>query len=181
MHWRTTTTQWGWLTILIHWLTALTVFGLFGLGLWMVDLDLYDAWYHKAPELHKSVGSLLFILTLLRLLLRRYEGKPAALPSHQAWERKAAHATHALLYVLLIATMIFGYLISTADGRAIEVFGWFSIPATIHGIDKQEDIAGVIHLWLAISLISLVALHALGAVKHHIFDKDPTLKRMLGL
>ena len=180
MHWRTTADHWGWLSILIHWLTAVTVFSLFGLGLWMVELDYYDSWYRKGPDLHKSIGSLLFILTLLRLVLRRTEGKPDTLPTHKSWERRIAHLTHALLYVLLIAVMIFGYLISTADGRAIEVFGWFSIPATIHGIDKQEDIAGVIHLWLAVTLISLVTLHALAAIKHHVFDKDRTLKRMLG-
>ena len=181
MHWRSTQQGWGWLTILIHWLTALTVFSLFGLGLWMVNLDLYDAWYHKAPQLHKGIGILLFILTVLRLLWRRIEGRPVALANHTPLEQRLAHLAHALLYALLISVMVFGYLISTADGRAIEVFGLFSVPATIHGIDKQEDIAGVIHLWLAISLISLVVLHAMAAIKHHFFDKDRTLKRMLGL
>ena len=109
------------------------------------------------------------------------EGKPDPLPSHHGWERTIARTVHGLLYVLLISVMVFGYLISTADGRAIEVFGWFSVPATLHGIDKQEDIAGVIHLSLAITLISLVVLHALAAFKHHVIDKDRTLKRMLGL
>ena len=181
MHWRTTAAQWGWLTILIHWLTALVVFGLFGLGLWMVELDYYDSWYRKGPDLHKSIGSLLFIMTLLRLLLRRIEGKPAPLATQSSREHMLAQGAHRLLYLLLIAVMGFGYLISTADGRAIEVFGWFAVPATIHGIDKQEDIAGVIHLSLAIILISLVVLHALAAIKHHVLDKDRTLKRMLGL
>lgn len=180
MHWRTTSEQWGWLTILIHWLTVVTVFSLFGLGLWMVELDYYDPWYRKGPDLHKSIGILLFILTLLRLALRRIEGKPNPLPGHTNRERRLAHIAHGLLYGLLITLMVVGYLISTADGRAVEVFGWFAIPATLHGIDKQEDIAGVIHLWLAITLISLVALHALAAIKHHVFDKDRTLKRMLG-
>ena len=77
--------------------------------------------------------------------------------------------------------MITGYLISTADGRALEVFNWFSIPATISGIEHQEDIAGDIHEILAFSLIAIVVLHAAGAIKHHVIDKDNTLKRMLGL
>lgn len=180
MHWRSTQDHWGWLSILIHWLTALTVFSLFGLGLWVVELDYYDPWYRKGPDLHKSIGSLLFILTLLRLIWRRIEGRPNSLPSHSASEQRLARIAHRLLYALLISVMLFGYLISTADGRAIEVFGWFSIPATLHGLDKQEDIAGLIHLWLAVSLIGLVVLHALAAIKHHFFDKDRTLKRMLG-
>ena len=181
MRWRTTQDHWGGLSIVIHWLTVLTVFSLFGLGLWMVELDYYDSWYRKGPDLHKSIGISLFILTLLRLIWRRIEGKPAPLPSHTAREHAIAKHVHRLLYLLLITLMVFGYLISTADGRAIEVFGVFAVPATIHGIDKQEDIAGVIHLWLAVMLISLVALHALAAIKHHVFDKDLTLKRMFGL
>jgi len=181
MRWRTTQDHWGGLSIVIHWLTVLVVFSLFGLGLWMVELTYYDSWYRKGPDLHKSIGISLFTLTLLRLIWRRIEGKPASLPSHTAREQAIARLMHTLLYLLLITVMLFGYLISTADGRAIEVFGWFQIPATIHGIDKQEDIAGVIHLSLAIVLISLVVLHALAAIKHHVFDKDRTLKRMFGL
>ncbi|MDH5445324.1 MAG: cytochrome b [Gammaproteobacteria bacterium] len=180
MRWRTTPQQWGWLTILIHWMTALTVFGLFGLGLWMVELDYYSPWYRKGPDLHKSIGILLFTLTVARLELRRIEGRAEALASHSPREQKLAHLVHGLFYLLLIAVMMAGYFISTADGRAIEVFGLFSIPATLHGIDKQEDIAGLIHLWLAISLISLVVLHAGAAIKHHFFDRDRTLKRMFG-
>ncbi len=180
MRWRTTQNHWGGLSILIHWLTALTVFSMFGLGLWMVELNLYDSWYKKGPELHKSIGILLFVLTLLRLAWRRIEGKPAPLSSHTATEQVIARLMHNLLYILLIILMTVGYLISTADGRAIEVFNWFTVPATIHGIDKQEDIAGVIHLWLAVIFISLIMLHTLAAIKHHAFDKDRTLKRMFG-
>lgn len=178
--WRTTTSHWGWFSIGIHWLTVITVLSLFALGLWMVELNLYDAWYKKAPNLHKSIGILLLVLTLLRIVWRRIEGKPEPLSSHTAREQRIAKLMHILLYTLLISVMVFGYLISTADGRGIEVFGLLSIPATLHGLDKQEDIAGVIHLWLAVILISMVVLHALAAIKHHFIDKDQTLKRMLG-
>lgn len=181
MRWKTTPETWGGLTILIHWLTALTVFGMFGLGLWMADLNLYHPWYHKAPELHKSVGILLFLLTCARLLWRLVEGKPRPLASHSHKLQMLAQTVHALLYLLLFSVMVFGYLISTADGRAVDVFNWFSVPATLQGREQQEDIAGVVHLWLAVTLISLVVLHALAAIKHHVFDKDRTLRRMLGL
>lgn len=179
--WRTTRNHWGWLSITFHWLTVLVVFSQLTLGLWMVELSYYDSWYHKAPELHKSIGIVLLMLTLLRLAWRHIEGKPAPIPSHTITEQFIARFMHNLLYFVLIATMVFGYLISTADGRAIEVFGVFTLPAILHGIDKQEDITGVIHLWLAVALICLVVLHALAAIKHHVFDKDPTLKRMFGL
>jgi len=145
----------------------------------MVELTYYDSWYTKAPNIHKSVGILLFALTVVRIIWRHFNTKPDSIAGHTQMERKAAEIVHRLLYILLFLIMLSGYLISTADGRAISVFGWFDMPATLSGIDKQEDIAGTVHLVLAISLIALVILHVLGAVKHHLIDKDNTLKRML--
>jgi cytochrome b561 len=78
----------------------------------------------------------------------------------------------------MLALFISGYLISTADGRAIEVFGWFELPATLTLVN-QEDVAGVIHWGLAWTLMATVALHAVAAIKHHWLDKDKTLVRML--
>ncbi len=181
MKWHNSSSQWGWLAITIHWITAVTVFGMFALGVWMVDLTYYDGWYRKGPALHKSIGITLFLLTLLRLLWRLKNITPDALATHKTWERKAAGAVHILLYLLLFMVMISGYLISTADGRGIELFGLFEIPATLHGIEQQEDIAGLIHLILASTLIGTLLLHAGAALKHHFVDRDRTLKRMLGL
>jgi cytochrome b561 len=181
MAWRNSSQNWGWLSVIIHWLTALAVFGLFGLGLWMVELDYYSPWYRTAPNIHRSIGVLLMVLTLGRLVWRALNETPHDLPGHKVWERKAAHITHGLIYVLLFAIMFSGYLISTADGRGVSVFGWFEIPAVIHGLKNQEDIAGEIHLVLAVLLITLVVVHAAGAFKHHFIDRDRTLRRMLGL
>jgi len=178
--WVNSKNHWSVITITIHWISALTILGMFGLGLWMVELEYYDAWYRKAPELHKSIGVLLFILTVIRLLWRGFNRNPLPLDSHSRNERKVATALHHLLYMLLIAIMLSGYLISTADGRSVTVFNSFQIPATIHGIEHQEDVAGVVHLWLAISLISLTVIHASAAIKHHFIDHDRTLKRMFG-
>jgi len=179
--WRNTEKRWGWISIIIHWLSALTVISLFTLGLWMVDLTYYDDWYRTAPEIHKSTGICLLLLTVVYLVWRTRNGKPASLSTHSAIEIKAARLAHVLIYVLLLLIILSGYLISTADGREIVVFSVFEIPATIYGIDQQEDIAGVVHLVLAISLMAVVALHAAGALKHHFIDKDLTLKRMLGI
>jgi cytochrome b561 len=116
----------------------------------------------------------------VRLLWRLLDPPPAPLPSHAAWERRAAGIAHRLLYLLLFAVMFSGYLISTADGRPLEVFGLFSIPAAVSGIENQEDIAGWVHLLLASSLVGLALLHALAALKHNFLDRDRTLLRMLG-
>ena len=180
MQWKNNTSHFGLIAIALHWLVALTVFGLFGLGLWMTGLDYYHTWYKQGPWLHKSIGLLLFFVVILRLCWRAFTPPPAALPDHKPWEIKVAHLVHALLYLLLLAIMVSGYLISTADNRPIEVFGWFSVPASITAIPNQEDIAGLVHLVLASSLIGLAVLHAAAALKHHFIDRDRTLKRILG-
>lgn len=180
VNWRNSNTQWGWVAMGFHWITVITVIGLFSLGLWMVELTYYDPWYRQAPFIHKSIGVLLFIFTLLRLLWRYIDVKPDELHAHKQWEIRSARLSHILLYILLISVMLSGYFISTADGRAVELFNLFSIPATVYGIEEQEDIAGEIHLVLAIVLVSLSLIHALAAIKHHFFDNDRTLKRMTG-
>lgn len=179
MRLRSRADHWGVVMIAIHWISALAVFGLFALGLWMTELAYYERWYHAAPHLHRSVGVLLLLLTTLRLAWRLIDGRPRELPEHQEWERFIANLVHKSLYLLLFAVMISGYLISTADGRAVQVFDWFELPALLYGIDKQEDIAGVVHLILAWGLVGLALLHAVAALKHHFIDRDRTLKRIL--
>lgn len=146
----------------------------------MVDLTYYDEWYKTAPYIHKSIGMSLFLLSLARISWRSINITPDSLDTHSTFEKKAASFIHIMLYIVTFSVMISGYLISTADGRAVEVFNLFQIPAVLHGIEKQEDIAGVIHLALAILLISIASLHALAAIKHHLIEKDRTLYRMLG-
>lgn len=180
MHWQNTSTRYGLISILLHWLVALLVFALFGLGLWMVGLDYYSSWYKSAPDLHKSIGLCLFALMLVRLVWRRASPPPQPLASHDARTRRASKLAHLLLYVGLFALMFSGYLISTADGRGVSVFGLFEVPASLTGIPDQEDVAGVLHEWLAWGLIILAGLHALAAIKHHFIDRDATLSRMLG-
>ncbi|WP_066961543.1 cytochrome b [Microbulbifer sp. Q7] len=172
--------QYGWVAVLFHWLMAPAIIGMFALGWWMVGLSYYDPWYRQGPDIHKSVGILLALLLVARLLWRWLNTAPAPEPAPR-WQQRAASVAHAVLYGLLLAIAASGYLISTADGRAIEVFNWFSVPATLQGLENQEDIAGTIHEWLAWTLMGLVLVHSLAAFKHHFVNKDNTLRKMLGL
>ncbi|MGF1727491.1 cytochrome b [Photobacterium nomapromontoriensis] len=167
------------LFIFIHWLTAITVIGLFAAGLWMVDLNYYSQWYKPVPHWHKSVGLCLAIITLFRLGWKCIRLSPAI--EGARWEIAAAKVAHALIYLLLFGLFISGYLISTADGRAIDIFNWFSIPSVGELFPNQSDIAGDVHYYLAYSLIGLSVLHAIAALKHHFINKDNTLKKMLGV
>jgi cytochrome b561 len=181
MHLRNDNHSYGLVAVSLHWLVAITVIGQFGLGLWMRSLGYYDAWYRLGPWWHKGIGVMLCAVLILRLLWRWSNPRPAHLASHKPYERLGASVAHGLLYLLLFAVMLSGYLISTADGRGLEVFDWFTIPATLSGLDQQEDMAGEIHLWLAWGVIGLAGMHALAALKHHFIDRDATLKRMLGI
>ncbi len=178
---RNTPRGYGLVMIILHWLVTLAVIGLFWLGVWMTELSYYDDWYKRGPELHKSIGIVLFMVMLARVAWSAMSIKPDDEPGSTAWQRRAAHAMHWLLYVLLFAVMISGYLISTADGRPIQVFALFEVPATLSGIDNMEDVAGEVHWYLALMLISLVGVHALAALKHHFIDRDRTLIKMLGI
>ena len=176
MYWRNRTNGYGLVAILFHWLVAAAVVFLFGLGLWMVDLSYYDPNYRSSFALHRGLGVLLFALLALRLVWRLVN--PAPRPQGRPWERRLATLAHVALYLLLFATMLTGYLISTADGRSIDVFGWFQVPATLTG-RNQEDWAGDLHEILAWSVVALASLHALAALKHAIIHRDGTLRRML--
>jgi len=180
MQLRNTSRRYGIISISLHWIFAIAVYAMFGLGLWMVTLSYYDGWYHQAPELHKSIGVRLMMGLVIRVIWRHIAPPPAAPKTHSKFTRISAVAAHITLYALLFALLISGYLISTAEGKPISVFGIFDVPATLADAGSQADIAGVIHLWLAWSVVILSVLHGLAALKHHFIDKDDTLKRMLG-
>jgi len=180
MQLRNSSDRYGLVSIVLHWLVAVTVFGLFALGYWMVGLDYYSSWYKTAPDIHKSIGILLFMVMLGRMLWRRFSPPPASLPSHGRMTRLGAKLGHAFLYLGLFVLMISGYLISTADGRGIPVFGLFEVPSTLTSIPGQEDIAGLVHEYLAWALVIFAGIHALAALKHHLIDRDRTLTRMFG-
>ena len=163
----------------LHWLSALLILGLFALGVWMRTLGYYDSWYQTAPHWHKQIGILLLFIMAVRLISRLILKAPAPLSSHKPWEVKTAHITHHILYLGVFLIMASGYLIATADDRPIEVFGIFTMPVLFTPFEGQEDIAGVVHEYGAYALMAIIALHIAGAIKHHVIDKDSTLKRML--
>ena len=180
MQLRNSSSRYGWVSIFMHWGVALAVFGLFALGLWMVGLDYYSTWRKDAPDLHKSIGLTLFAVMLLRMVWRFVSPPPPTLSSYSRLTRLGAKVGHSFLYLSLFAVMIAGYLISTADGAGIAVFGLFEVPALVSGLPDQADVAGVVHLYLAWALVVFAGLHALAALKHHFIDRDATLVRMLG-
>lgn len=178
MQHRNTEERYGLIAMLLHWGLAILIVAMFTLGTYMVELDYYHPWYKKAPDLHRSIGVMVAGLMIYRLFWRLTNPRPRE--SGEAWERRLATWVHRLFYLLIAAIAVSGYLITTADGQPVLVFHLFEIPAAFKGFDNQEDIAGEIHEWLTVTLIALVSLHALAALKHHFINRDSTLRRMLG-
>jgi cytochrome b561 len=163
---------------LLHWLSAIVIVSMFGVGIWMVNLTYYSHWYHEAPFWHKSVGIILALFTIFRVVWKSVTLSPKVTGSR--FEQIASKAIHHAMYLDLFIIFISGYLISTADGRSIEVFNWFSIPGAGQFFEGQADFAGVVHTVAAWSLIAMAVLHALAALKHHFISKDDTLRKMIG-
>ena len=173
---RDTATGYGLATRLMHWLMAVAIVALFVLGLWMVTLDYTSPYYNLAPDIHRGAGILLLILLVFRFAWRIANERPADAELSR-FEAAASRAVHWGFYPLLLALMASGYLISTADGRPIEVFGWFSVPSLVQK-DGLEDTAGLVHEVLAYVTIALAAVHTIAALKHHFVDRSRILTRM---
>ncbi|WP_265685348.1 cytochrome b, partial [Providencia rustigianii] len=101
MQWKNSTTRYGHISLLIHWLVAIVVYGMFALGLWMVSLGYYDVWYHQAPEIHKSIGMLLFFIMLFRVVWRFISPPPKPLPSYSKLTKVASISAQILIYIIL--------------------------------------------------------------------------------
>ena len=171
--------QFSWTAIITHWVIALTMFGLTGLGFWMVDLGYYHSWYVAAPDLHKSIGLCLGFVMIFSVTWRLMTPRADPLPSHTHLERILSRTMHLSLTLIIFATIVSGYLISTAEGVGIVVFELFEIPAMGALFDNQAHNAGLIHRYAAYTVTVLVLFHIAAALKHHMIDKDETLTRML--
>lgn len=173
--------RFGLIAVLLHWLIAAGVIAEFALGLYMTGLDYYDPMSQMLPHIHESVGILLAVAILLRIVWALVSTRPIPGSGVGRVELVASRLAQWTMQLLMVAVVVFGYLLSTAEGAGIPVFDWFTVPATVSlGMDEQEDICLFLHYWLAWTLIGLACVHALGALKHHFVDRDKTLLSMLG-
>jgi cytochrome b561 len=171
--------RWGLVSILIHWLTVLAILFMGALGLYMTSLPI-GAQKVQLYALHKSIGITLLALVLLRILWRLLNPRPA-LPPMPRWQKIAAHASHGLLYLLLLAVPLSGWVMNSAANFPLVWFGFIELPAIAAPDPKLRALAGEIHETLFLLLILLALVHAGAALKHHLGDRDEVLRNMLGL
>ncbi len=164
--------------IALHWVAAILILGNVAFGLFMTDLPLSPAKL-RYYSWHKWVGVTVFLLSAARLLWRLAHPAPALPPSMPAWQRKAAHASHGLLYVLFFAAPLTGWLFSSAAGFPTVYLGLVQLPDLLSKNRELADALKVVHKVATWSLGLLAIVHAVAAVKHHVVDRDDVLHRML--
>jgi cytochrome b561 len=163
--------------IALHWLVALLVFVGFPLGLYMVDLPLSPDKL-RLYSYHKWIGVTLLVLAVLRVLWRMTHTPPPLPAGIAAWQRRASRIVHGLLYLLLIAIPLSGWLMSSAKGFQTVWFGVLPLPDLV-GKDKAlGDLLAGVHKALNFTLLALVALHVGAALQHHFIERQPFLQRM---
>lgn len=164
-------------SIALHWTLALLILAAFGVGLTMVDLPVSPQKL-RVFAYHKWIGITVLALALVRLAWRATHAIPLPLPQPR-WQRLAAQAIHGLLYLLIVAVPLAGWLYTSAAGYPVVYLKIWQIPDLVGKDAELAKILKVIHWSVAWCLIVLVALHAAAALKHHFVDRDATLRRML--
>jgi cytochrome b561 len=175
---RNSATHWGSVSKFFHWLIVLLLIGQGTVGLLMGDMP-------RGPDklqmvnLHKSFGITILALAVLRLLWLLVAGRPQAAPGVSARNQMLAKLGHAVLYVLLFAVPLTGWLLVDYGGRGIAWFGLFELPRLVAENPGLHETFEEVHELLFWALTATAVGHALVAVYHHAFLRDATLARML--
>jgi cytochrome b561 len=172
--------HWGGLAKFFHWTTVVLILVQATIGLVMVNLPKKPA-IIPVYSFHKSLGLTIFAFALLRLLWRAFDARPEEPPTMPRWQVTGARLGHALLYTLLFAVPISGWLFDSATAlRPLYWFGLFQVPSLTGGPNPDlKEFTEALHFWLFWSLAAVAAGHATIALIHHFHDRDEVLRRML--
>jgi cytochrome b561 len=179
--WTNTEQRYGWVAIVLHWGTAALLLVLVAMGLYMVRLPDagFDTWKITLILVHKAVGMLALALVLARLAWRVANVLPRLADGLPDWQQVAARFVHLMFYALMLALPVTGWLMSSAGGYPVPLFGGFELPHLI-GVDEWLFRTLIdVHRWLAWGLVFFLVLHAAAALRHHLHWRDDTLRRML--
>ena len=163
---------------LLHWLVAISV-------LTTVPVAFAMVWVGEGPtqnflyNFHKSLGVLIFILMILRLLNRLAVGAPIPDPGIEPWQQKLSAAVHSTLYGLLITMPIVGYVANSAFGAPTPFFGLFELPPIVCKNEALSDRLFMLHRWVGFAIILLAGMHISAALFHRFIRRDNVLQRML--
>ncbi|MEX3634226.1 cytochrome b [Paraburkholderia sp. BR14320] len=165
--------------IALHWLIAALMIGGFYIGWIMTDIPGFTPTKLKYFSWHKWIGVTVFALALLRVLWRATHRAPALDAATPLWQRAAAHLVHGLLYLLMLAIPLSGYFYSSAAGIQVVYLGIVPLPTIIGPDQALKATLRTVHVLLNYTLLALVLMHVLAALKHQFVDRDGLLARMV--
>lgn len=169
----------GGLMKLWHWLIFLAVSAQVLIGFFRSDIA-DQAVRSNLMMIHKSIGLTLVPLSIAFMITGLFSRKPKWPQSMPSWERFCARVAHTLLYLLVFVMALSGWSMSTAAGYTPSWFGWFSIAAPWVPLSKPlAHILSSVHTVCAWSLVTLVGIHVLAALKHQFLERDHLLRRMM--
>lgn len=163
--------------VVLHWSIALLIFAAFPLGLYMVELPLSPDKL-RLYSYHKWIGVTVLVLVALRLAWRATHVPPLLPIDLPRWQRGASAVVHGLLYVLMLAVPLSGWLMSSAKGFPTVWFGVLPLPDLVAKNRELGELLAGVHKTLNFSLLALVVVHIGAALKHHYLERSPFLQRM---
>ena len=177
MPFRNTTRSWGSLSKAFHWLIVLLIINQW----WIASRadELKGLAKLEALAWHKSFGLTILMLAVLRLLWRLVNPTPDLTVETRRWERVLARISHVLLYALIFAMPLTGWMMSSAKNYPVSWFKMFQFPDLVAPAEQTFHQMHDLHHLLFGVLVSVALLHVAGALKHHFIDKNDVLKRML--
>lgn len=164
----------------LHWLIAVAMIAMLAFGLVLEDMPRSDG-KSALIQIHKSIGVIVLFAALWRIVWRARQGMPAHVADYTALELKLARLTHAFLLAATVLLPLSGILLSVGSARPIAIFGIPFVPQLL--AEKNELLAQAGHVGHAVLgklVIAAIVLHVVGALKHHLVDRDGSLRRMLG-
>ena len=164
--------------VTLHWLIVLLIFAAFPLGLYMHDLPLSP---HKLRlySYHKWIGMMVLLFAVIRVYWRATHRPPVMPENMVKWEKLAAHTMHFALYVLIFIVPITGWLLSSAKGFQVVLFGVLPLPDLVGKNKELGDLLQEVHKVLNFLMLGLVLAHIAAALKHHFIERDDILVRMI--
>jgi cytochrome b561 len=177
MQLKNTLTRYGALAQLFHWVIVVLIITQFVLALWAEGLSPIK----KIGVLgtHKSIGITILVLAVLRLAWRLFNPVPPQPRGIPRWQELSAHVSHFLLYALLFITPVLGWLMSSARAFSVSWFGLVTLPDFIEPNKAAFELLRDWHHFMAWTLATIAVIHLAAALKHHFFDRDDVLRRML--
>ena len=163
---------------LLHWLVATCVLTTVPVAIAMKRVAAGPA-QDFLFNFHKSLGVLILILMVLRLINRFVRGAPMPEPTIEPWQRALSSAVHGLIYVLLLALPVVGFIANNFYAAPLPFFGLFTLPPLFPENKALAETLFGYHALAGWILIGLVLMHVSGALFHHYIRGDNVLRRML--